>query len=372
MALYKRGDIWHFDFVYKKQRHRGTTERTKKADAARWLEEYRTSLKLGKDAGREAHTLGQAADKWYASHVVGKKSAVTTAMRLKILFRHIDRNLPVAQVGPREISDAVLSRRVEPILGHTASKPKLPSNGTVNRDIIDVLRPILNYAEESLEEPIKRIKWARHRLDEPKGRTRNFTPDELAAWRAHLPPWHHPLFDFLARYGVRLNEAFFPPEAVNVAACEITLFDTKNGTDHGLTILAEDMPAIAARTTRAAEAGLDTIWFRDVGGELLPSNWRAFQAASRKALDRAGIGNARPAHDLRHHAATTLHRATGNLKLVQALLNHQDIASSARYAHTNKSDLRKALEATYVTNSTTNPVTGGKKSRRVKALDERG
>lgn len=367
MSLYQRGEIWHYDFFFQKERFRGPTGCTSKTKAARWLDQNRESIKLGKASSREAHTLGEAADKWFSNTVIGQKTERTSAMRLKILFRHIDRSLLVTDVGPREITDAVLGRRGEPILGSRPDKPKLPSNATVNRDIIDMLRPILGYAEAALEEPVRRIKWSSLRLEEPKGRTRNFTPDELAAWRAALNEWHRPTFDFICRYGPRLSEAFFPPEAINVEACEITLFDTKNGTDHGLTIMEEDMPALAARKARAIEAGLDTIWYHDRGGgRLFPSNWKAFQVASMRALAQAGIVNAKPVHDLRHHAATTLHRQTGNLKLVQALLNHKDIASSARYAHTNKEDLRKALKQTYATISPTSDETGEHKPNRIK------
>lgn len=348
MAVYKRGEIYHYDFSYKNERYRGSTGHKKKAQADRWLSEYRESLKLGESSGRKTHTLREAADKWFSTQIVGSKTELTVAMRVKILLRHINGGLAVADIGPSEISDAILSRRLEPIRQSSPKNPRFPTNGTVNRDIIDTtLRPIMNFAEEALEERVRRIKWSKLRLKEPKGRVREFTPEELASWRQELPEWHRPLFDFMARYGVRLGEAFFPPSAVKVGACEVLLDDTKNGSDHGLTIRSDDMADLAGRKTRAAAAELDTIWFRDVGGDLQPIHWRAFQSASKTALDRAGILNARPAHDLRHHAATTLHRETGSLKLVQDLLNHQDIASSARYAHTNKADLRAALERTY-------------------------
>lgn len=355
MSVYKRGDVYHYDFLYKGERYRGTTGHGKKAQALKFEEQYRETLKLGAPSSRQAHTLAEAADKWFASQIVGKKTQVTTAQRLKILFRHIDPAMLCTDVGPSEISDAILSRRLEPIRQGTIKAPRFPTNGTVNRDLIDTtLRPLLNYAEDALEEKVRRIKWAKLRLAEPRERVRSFTPAEVDAWRRQLPDWHRPLFDFIKRYGVRLNEAFFPPEAVHAEAGEIVLFDTKNGRDHGLTILEVDMPDIAARTARARAAGLETIWYRDVGGELIPTHWRAFQSASRQALERAGIMNAKPVHDLRHHAATTLHRATGNLKLVQDLLNHQNIASSARYAHTNKDDLRQALQKTYDTKVPTN------------------
>jgi hypothetical protein len=354
VSVFKRGDVYHYDFTFHGVRYRGTTGERTKAKAEREVERFRDSLKLGTKAGRKVPTLGEVADKWYAACVDGKKTDATVAMRLKTLFRHIDRHMPVTDVGPTEITEAILSRRVEPIRQSRKDAPRYPSNATVNRDLIDTtLRPILNYAEEALEQPVRRIRWAKLRLREPKGRNRDFTASELTAWRDALPEWHRPLFNFIARYGVRLDEAFFPPSAVSPETFEVTLYDTKNGTDHKLQVYEEDMPALAARKARAEQAGLDTIWYRDLGGDLQPVRYRGFQSASREALNKARIDNAKPAHDLRHHAATTLYRATGNIKLVQDLLNHHSVASSARYAHTNKDDLRKALRHTYGTKATT-------------------
>jgi site-specific recombinase XerC len=211
------------------------------------------------------------------------------------------------------------------------------------------LRPILSYAEEVLEEPVRKIKWAKLRMKEPQGRTRSFTPEEIAAWRDRLPEHHKAVYDFIARYGVRLNEAFFAPEAVNIEAAEIILGDTKNGTHHTLVIDQDDLPDLAARKSRAIAAGLPTVWFSEEKDGLAPIHWQGFQSASKAALVAASIADAKPVHDLRHHAATTLMRSTGNLKLVQDLLNHQSITSSARYAHTSKDDLREALRHTYGT-----------------------
>lgn len=352
MSLTKRGDYWHFDFWIDGNRFRGTTNETRKAKAELVLtekrEEAKRAIKLGGRVERKPLTLREVTDKWFSVHVAGKKSAIDTARRIKTMLRHIDGDLILIHIGPRELTDAIAARRSEPKKNGPRSGPtQFPTNSTVNRDLIDsTLRPILNFAEE-LGEPVQRIKWAKHRLKEPKGRTRNFTPQELQAWEEGLPEWHRPLFRFFLRYGLRLEEAFFPPAAVNVEAGVVTLFDPKNGLDHPLQILDEDMPDLAVRKAKAQLARLDTIWFRELDGKLTPIRMRGFTSASRKALTRAGITNAKPTHDLRHHAATTIFRETGNIKMVQELLNHQSISSSARYAHTNKSDLKKALEQTY-------------------------
>ncbi len=49
-------------------------------------------------------------------------------------------------------------------------------------------------------------------------------------------------------------------------------------------------------------------------------------------------------HDFRHNLATKVLRETGNLKLVQRLLNHSDIATTTRYAHVLDGEVADALE----------------------------
>lgn len=358
MSVYRRGDIWHYDFAVKGERHRGSTGFRKKADALQYVENLRRDIKLGASPDRPKVTVGQAADQWFASRVAGNKTATTTALRLRILFRHLDRDMAIENIGPKEVEAALIARAVEP-----TRQGGLPKPATVNRDMIDTtLRPILSYAAEAMEvTPRKPIRWARLRRKEPAGRTRTFTENEIAVWRDALPEWHRPLFDFIARYGVRLAEAFFPPRAVDPEAGTITLYDTKNGTDHTLHILPEDMADLAARKTRAERAGLDTVWFRDEGGDLTPIHWRGFQSASKAALDDAGVEDARPVHDLRHHAATVLLRGSKDIKAVQAQLNHKSITSTARYAKVTGDDIKRALRHTYATKSKTD----GKNDSRV-------
>jgi integrase len=49
-------------------------------------------------------------------------------------------------------------------------------------------------------------------------------------------------------------------------------------------------------------------------------------------------------HDFRHDLATKVLRETGNLKLVQRVLNHADIKTTARYAHVLDADVAAALD----------------------------
>jgi integrase len=49
-------------------------------------------------------------------------------------------------------------------------------------------------------------------------------------------------------------------------------------------------------------------------------------------------------HDFRHDLATKALRETGNLKLVQRMLNHADIRHTLRYAHVLDEEVAEGFE----------------------------
>ena len=158
----------------------------------------------------------------------------------------------------------------------------------------------------------------------PVSADRAFSAAELAAFRANLPHWHQPLFDFVARYGVRLKEAFFTLDALDIEGGRVTLRKRKNGKDHTIPLLPEDVRTLAALAGRAREAGLETVWIKEMkDGELRAIHWRGFESACGTAIKRAAIHDARAVHDLRHHAGTAMLRATGNLQVARKLLGHR-------------------------------------------------
>lgn len=88
-----------------------------------------------------------------------------------------------------------------------------------------------------------------------------------------------------------------------------------------------------------------------VRGERYATTYCGLQIAVRRAVFAAGVKNFR-FHDTRHTAATRTLRKS-NLKVVQHLLGHADIATTVKYAHVTSDDLRGALEAATPTESPT-------------------
>lgn len=352
MPVFKRGEIWWYDFTVRGERFRGSTGARTKDVALKVERREHDAVLLGTVS--EPLTLSRATDLWFTARKAGRKDARNTAQRIRILLRHIPGEILVSDIGPRLITEAMERRRFEPILRgrNRRDTGKLPSNSTINRDLIDsTLRPILRYAGRNLEARVKDIPWSDLRLPEPRGVVTWFTDDQIAAWSAGLPIWHRPVLRFILRYGVRLKEAFFTLDAIHDTPQGMDVYtrERKNG-PHIITLLDDDAAEMRARIGRARAADLDTPWFREMkSGELRPIHWRGFQSASDKALDLAGI-DARPAHDGRHHAGTTLLRLTGgNLAAVKELLGHEAIQSTMIYAHTSREDLRRALRHAYAT-----------------------
>lgn len=342
MSLHQRGGVWHFDFAVRGERYRGSTFCKLKTDAKFVEARERRRAERGEAPGQQALSLAMAFDQWFTARIADKKSADDYAERSLIAMRLLGRDTPITTIGAPEINAAMQARRLE-----KTRHGRPPANATVNRDLIDMtLRPLLYYCEKVLELPVRRVEWKQLRLAEPKGRSPSFSPDQLAAWRAALPPWHQPVFDFFVCYGVRLGEVFFTLDDLDLDAGRVTLRDRKDGGDHPLDLLPDDVAAFAARIGRARAAGIDSPWFRQMkDGSLRPIRYRGFEAASTRALTLAGVV-ARPVHDLRHHAASEINR-TGGLKAAQDILGHRSIISTQRYAHTTREDRLKALGHTF-------------------------
>jgi integrase len=80
-----------------------------------------------------------------------------------------------------------------------------------------------------------------------------------------------------------------------------------------------------------------------VKGRRYPMTYRGAANAWRVLRERAGVIGFR-FHDFRHDLASKLLRETGNLKLVQRALNHQDIKTTTRYAHVLDHEVAEALD----------------------------
>lgn len=376
MSVYPRkrkdGSVrWLYDFIIDGRRFHGATGQTTRKGAEAYEARRRREIAEGKD-DREAVTLDVAAGRWWRDVGKHNRTADTIEKRIKTVLRLIGPETLIEDIKAATVQDAIQRRREEPVINAASEAGaakrkkrgeivavKKVSNSTVNRDVIDTLRPILRHAEEVYEVPLPRIAWRKLRLKEPPPVVQEFSHTQIKAWSDQLGDTERVFLAIALTYGPRLGELFFPPSSLqldNPSNPRLLLGrykgrewrdSRKDGSLHEVPLLPHHARVLAALATRAAAAKLDVIWFDETPkGDLIEISYWGMTSRLRRAAERAGLGDVkRLLHGMRHHAGTQLLRETNNLVVAQRTLGHRQIATTTRYAHANDADVRAGLAA---------------------------
>lgn len=362
MSVYKpaKSRFFQYDFVISGRRHHGSTGQTTRRSAERFEERARQEVADGRLGDAAQLTLDLAAGKYWAEHGRHRGDAEQQLERVTRAVKLFPKDIRLAEITTARVSDAIQKRR-----GQTFTKGKdrrdrdgrrikakeyTVSNSTVNRDVIETLRPILRRATRIWGARLPEIAWGDLALDVPRETVRVYSVEERAAWISENGPTAALALRMLLRYGLRFGELFFPLHAFEVDGPRLVwMKGRKKDVSHTVPLLPEDAREIAARVGRAQAAGLETIWYVeevDDEGEitLAPLTYYGLQQRLRTSSKRAGIRQGRVIHGARHHAGTTVQRSSGNMKVTQRLLGHIDPKSTNRYVHAMDSDVLAALE----------------------------
>jgi len=159
------------------------------------------------------------------------------------------------------------------------------------------------------------------------------TPDDEPLWRRRRDD---AVLEVLYGSGVRVGElCSLDIDAVDVAAKAITVWG-KGGKERRVPLSA---PAVEALVAWLAVRG--EVVPPDAGAALF-GNERGMRLSSRdvrRILDRRSPRPTHP-HALRHSFATHLLDGGADLRVVQDLLGHSDVATTQRYTHVSKQRLR--------------------------------
>ncbi len=362
MSIYKpaKSRFWHYDFQHKGHRFHGSTGQTTRAKALGVEAAQREAAALeiarspdGKPAPRrsKAPTLDAAAQEWWewkGKHLGKPADEEARATRLEAAVKFVGADMLVTEIRTADIAEAIRKRRGKLVRGR-AGAMKVPANATVNRDIIDTIRPVIRRACKLLEVAPPPIDWGEMRLKERKPKPREIIPADFERLLAVLPEWYHDAARFQRRYACRVSELFFTPDDLDIEGGRVRLRDRKGDDDHIVPIVAGDLPLLAALKGRAQAAKLNTIWFRVLkGGQLKPLTRAGVVRRMSECVRKAGLHasqGAKGTHDLRRTGAIRILRATRNLATAKRLLGHSSITSTMVYADVVEDDLREGLEA---------------------------
>lgn len=350
MSVYPRKNgIYAYDFEIQGLRFSGSTGCRSKRAAEEFERGKRKEAEAIADAVVKQRaapmTINAATDKFWeevGTHYSGNyRQTVWTA--LGWLVNQLGKNTVLRDIGPPQVNDAIAARRGEGM-----------ANGTVNRTVTELLRRILKRAKTRWKQTVDdTIEWADMMLPEPKERIRELRDAEEIDVRATMRTDYMPAIAFVLASGCRLAEpvALRWPH-IDWKALTITIHgkgdkvETIPLTDELRAILAplrghdpEHVFTYVGQRTRTNPKSGKTITAGKrypITYEGLKSTWRRYGAPA------AGVEDFR-FHDMRHTAATRLLRETGNLRLVQRLLRHENITTTVKYAHTDLDDLREGM-----------------------------
>lgn len=340
MSVYRRdgAKTYSYDFRWRGHRFSGSTGETDKRRAEAWEKAERQRVKTTAIDLTKPMTFGVATTMYWTEIGQFHRNAVDTERSLAWLQKHVGISAALLSITDQKVSALVTKRRLEGV-----------SNATVNRSVIEPLRGVMRAAVERWGQRVDSPpKWKLHTLKEAQERIREMSADEEARYFAALRPDYHPIIKFALLSGCRMQEILdIEWRHIDWRSRSITV--TGKGDKTRTIPLTNGIEAILKPLPRAFKEHVFTYEVQRASGgargEPKPIMREGLKITHARTCKKAGLEDFR-FHDFRHTAATRLLRQTGNLRLVQLLLGHEDVKTTMRYAHASGNDLLNAMNAT--------------------------
>jgi integrase len=357
-VLYQRkgSPFWWYEFQCGGRRFRASAETSVEREARKVEREAhkraRDEVAAGKTAPRRRPiTLAEAGLRYFEEVSRHTANAATDAYQLTALVEGIGKHVLLAEIDSDKLTAYIARRR-----GTLSRRGKPLSNASVNREV-ELLRRIIRRArlwKVDVGEDLP--PWGELLLPEAAERVRELSIDEENRLFAALREDFHPMVDFALRTGIRLaNVIGLTWSQVDYDANVIRLrlkSRQPGGKPHTVPLTRELKLFLAQQCKGHHPIYVFTFVCQTprrgakAKGERYPFSHSGWRRPWKAALKAAGVSDFR-FHDTRHTAASRVLRTCGNLKVVQHLLGHSDIATTARYAHINgERDVADALENT--------------------------
>jgi integrase len=357
MSVYKspKSPFYSYDFRLHGRRFFGTTK-AKSRKAAEAVErglraKARADVEAERRTGNGPLTLDIAAGRYWQEVGQHHAGSANTWRDLERLLRYFGKGKRLDQITDADVAALVAWRRGQTLKGRAEDKDGRPvaaiSPSTVNRSTTAVLKKVFTRAKRTWRytfplEP----NWRDHWLKEPQERVRELHAEEGGALDVAIRQDYAPWLEFARLTGLRRGETLIRWSNVNWASRTIT-----TPGKGGRMVSTPITPAVAA-LLEPLKGHHDEFVFTftckrtrggHVKGQRYPITIEGAKTEWRRTRTRAGLADFR-FHDIRHDVATKTLRATGNLKLVQKVLNHRSIATTTRYAHILDEEVAEALE----------------------------
>lgn len=348
MSVYKhpRSPFWQFDFQVGGHRFHGSTKARsrREAEAVERTEREQAKAQVAAlNAAKTSLRLDDVAGKYWRERGQHHACARNNWHRLTLLIQFFGKDKLLTDITDDDVRALVAWRRGHRVT-YKGRKPEdcpLIAPNTVNLTTMQ-LKTLFSTLRPRVREP----EWRKHWLPVRQEHPRELVGDEGERLEAATRHDYAPLFAFAQASGLRQSECLLRWSQVDWGARQI-----RGVGKGGKLVTLPITPTIreilwplrghhpdyvftyvAVRTHRQ--------W---VKGRRYPVTLAGLRAHWNRLRKAAGVTGFR-FHDFRHDLATKALRETGNLKLVQRMLNHADIRHTLRYAHVLDSEVSEGFE----------------------------
>lgn len=337
---------WYENFTVNGYRFRGSLETDDRDQAEIIAAKKRSDALLGKLTGQKPElTLSQALGRYLIEHGQHLTSADDIRRMGGLLIAALGSAKPLHDITASDLATYAARRRAS------------VSNRSVNAEM-EHLRAVLARAEKLWGVAAPAIVWQKVLLEEGGQREHVLSEEEEGRLFKFLRPDYHPLVRFALITGLRLSNIIeLTWKQIDWDARSI-VFRVKSRKPGGELHYVPITPAVAAILSLELGNHPDRVFtymcerstynptsrVRQISGTRYPFTHDGWRRPWAKALADAEITDFR-FHDLRHTAGTRALLAHKNLKTVQRMLGHKNIATTLRYTRSDVDDVRAAMEA---------------------------
>jgi integrase len=358
MSLYRkpRSPYWYFEFQIDGCRFYGSTKATTRREAEKIERTEREKVKARVAATKAARTslrLDDVAGRFW-SQAQHHASGRNIWKRLSLLIEFFGKDKLITDITDDDVRVLIAWRRGHRVI-YKGRKPEdcaLITPATVNLTIMQ-LKALFATLRPRVAEPEWRRLWLSVRQEHP----RELMGDEADRLEAAMRDDYAPLFSFAMATGMRQNECLLRWSEVDWGARQIRKIG-KGGKQVTVPITDTLREILWPLRGHHSEFVFTYVAMRThrgwIKGRRYPITLAGLRAHWHRLRKVAGVTDFR-FHDFRHDLATKALRETGNLKLVQRMLNHADIRHTLRYAHVLDAEVAEGFER--VAKSRTRPNT---------------
>jgi integrase len=273
-----------------------------------------------------------------------RSAAYQDNLMCRFFVSQFGRNCPILDIAPRMISRALGTLRDKRIKRKGQMVPL--SAATINRHT-QFLQRVFTHAQEALGEKTQHIKWKAFLTIEPERSIYPLTPEEEKHVLRYIDPAVKPVFMFSLLTGVRLRNAIgMKWSMIDLKKGEMT-FRGKSRRPGGK-IYVIPLTDSVLKLLENERGNHDTYVFtfeakaNNRHGHHRGRRYPLTSSVVRYYWDSLDLG--KRWHDVRHTFGTRLYGISKDIHLVQRAMNHTDINTTMRYVHTNREDIKAAME----------------------------